>query len=157
MMSVINTLLWTIVIGVSTLTFKANATINTDRFASTISKQLNDVDTENSYPVKSVSSKASLTPLNCINEYPDEPCEINIKVTWPNTVSDSVCLYMQGSVLECWNTQNKQAHQITVTFSRKVLFELKDNQANQIILTTEVKVNSTNNKRRRLRPRWSIF
>lgn len=99
----------------------------------------------------------SIKPINCLTTYPDQACQMNIKVTLPeDLIATPVCLYQNGQRLKCWVPVDRFTFDAEVNIKNRDVFELKDLELINFY-RQEVKVSATQNKRRRLRPRWSIF
>ena len=99
---------------------------------------------------------SSITPTHCITTYPDQPCDLIVTITWPDDLSNKLCLYQGNERLDCWNSDNYAFYVTNITLASPTPFTLKTD-TNQTLVSTEIRVSAVKNKRRRLRPRWSIF
>lgn len=107
--------------------------------------------------ISAIQSGFSIKPINCLTTYPDQACQMNITVTLPeDLVATPVCLYQNGQRLKCWVPVDRFVFDANVKINNRDVFELKDLELMNFY-RQEVKVSATQNKRRRLRPRWSIF
>lgn len=106
-------------------------------------------------------SESTITPTHCITTYPDQPCDLIITVTWPDELSNDLCLYQESELLTCWNSDNYAFYVTNITLNKPVPLTLKatEQKTNEqkTLVSTEIRISAVKNKRRRLRPRWSIF
>lgn len=99
-----------------------------------------------------------IQPQVCIVKQIGEPCKLATTVQWETTEVMKVCLMQQGKVLQCWEDKQKIREKLALVLHQSTSLDLVN--AHQDKLASELlEVNAVNPKqrRRRLRPAWSLF
>lgn len=100
----------------------------------------------------------SLKPQVCIVKKAGDDCELVTKVQWKVSEVMELCLIKDGEKLQCW--QEKKMIEQTLAIMLKATSKILLVDGKNITLAAEVlEVNAVNpkQKRRRLRPAWSLF
>lgn len=99
----------------------------------------------------------TIQPSICIAQKLGDKCQLVLSIDTNDMPSELFCLFLDGELLTC--SQQAYFHKkISITITNNGLIELK-NKAQQTILskTLRIKYLESNNKRRRVRPPWSLF
>lgn len=100
----------------------------------------------------------AVKPQVCIVEKIGEPCQLATTVSWQTTEVMKVCLLKEQEVMRCWEDTQSIREKLALVLKRSSKVHLVD-QKQQMLASELLEVNAVNPKqrRRRLRPAWSLF
>ena len=98
-----------------------------------------------------------IKPLNCVTRYRGQECQLAIQLMWQTNRPADICFWQDTVKIRCWLQTQKVSVPMQVKLQQDSLFQLKTPNGNKPLVEQLVKINFTNQFRRSLRPKWSIF
>ena len=102
----------------------------------------------------------SIKPRLCVLSEGEEVCRDELEIKWRSRTERSLCLHRndQEEALKCWQRSTSGAHQIEISASQNVDFQLIAMDDKNLLVTEAFEVVHDNTKyRRRRRNAWSFF
>jgi hypothetical protein len=106
---------------------------------------------------KNALSILTVLPLTCVTQFKGDPCETTLKITWQQLQNEARCIYLNETLVKCFEERPEFPFRLKITMETTSDIRLVEPKHKRIIATQEVKVNFAQKRRRRLRPKWSIF
>lgn len=96
-----------------------------------------------------------VSPQVCVTEQQQQSCQAQLQLQWHSKTAQDLCLFLAGQRLHCWYQSSQGQWQQQLQWQNAEL--TLRNPDNQVLLHTELQVQSRKPARRRLSSPWSIF
>ena len=103
------------------------------------------------------AAQLSITPQYCVVEQKDQPCDTDIFVSWvlPNALP--VCLKENQRLLSCWDASVKGSWQYKAKVQLPAIYSITHAHTGELVVDTQLELQTLRSSRRRLRSVWSFF
>lgn len=102
----------------------------------------------------------AIKPRHCVLSEGEEVCQDELEITWNSRYRRSLCLFRSdvGAAIKCWENTFSGSHNLEISASKNVDFQLKESKDESLLVTEAFEVVQDNAKyRRRRKNAWSFF
>ncbi|WP_462158714.1 DUF3019 domain-containing protein [Pseudoalteromonas sp. GB56] len=102
-------------------------------------------------------AQIKLTPQYCVVEQKENPCDTQITVSWVLPDETPVCLKENQRLLSCWDASKTGTWRYKAKVQLPTIYSITHAHTGELVVDTQLELQTSRSSRRRLRSVWSFF
>ncbi len=98
-----------------------------------------------------------ISPQYCVVENKEQACTTQVNIRWTLPQAIPVCLLENNRTLGCWPAQQQGVWQYKAEVQLPAIYSLTHAHTGELVVDTQLELQTLRSSRRRLRSVWSFF